>query len=65
VLRSIVRGSIAPDLPGDAVVFVVVVLALIFGALYGSAAESRRGELADKVQEHDDPSPDRGEHNEV
>jgi|GEM_PF-1025079 len=65
VLRSIVRGSAAPDLPGDAVVLVVVALALIFGARYGSAAERRRSELADKVQEHDDPSAERGERHEV
>ena len=65
VLRSIVRGSAAPDLPGDAVVLVVVALALIFGARYGSAAERRRSELADEMQEHDDPAAERRERHEV
>jgi hypothetical protein len=50
-----VRGSAAPDLPGDAIVLGLVVLAITAGALLGTTAERRHGKLERHMNREDDP----------
>jgi hypothetical protein len=64
-LRSVIRGVATPDLPGDAVVLVLVVVALLAGARYGSAAQRRREELPGEVQDSDRGAGKNREHHEV
>ena len=54
VIRSLLRGSISPDLPGDAVVLASLVIVLVLAGRYGSAAHRRDDELADEVHRPDD-----------
>ena len=64
-VRSLIRGSATPDLPGDALVLALVVLALVAGRLYGSAAHRRSDDLPEQM--HDDGGSGGGErkHDEV
>ena len=64
-VRSLVRGTAAPDLPGDAVVLALVVLALVAGRLYGSAAHGRRDDLPEQVHDDRDSGSAQREHDEV
>jgi hypothetical protein len=52
-IRSLVRGSVAPDLLGDAVVFGALALGLVLAAFYGSAAQRRRDELPGEMHGED------------
>lgn len=63
--RSALRGSLRPDLPQDAVVLAVLLVALGFAARYGSAAQRRHDELESEVQAGDDASRDRRQSDEV
>lgn len=52
--RSVMRGSLAPDLPADAIVFGALLAVLAASAFVGTAAQRRRDELADEMKERDD-----------
>lgn len=43
VVRSAVRGTVAPDLPADAIVFGALVLLLVLAASAGTAARRSDG----------------------
>ncbi len=64
-LRSLIRGSLAPDMPGDAVVFGLVAVALLLGARYGSAAQRRRDELSAQMDDRHAGAGEDREHDEV
>ena len=65
-VRSLVRGTASPDLPGDAVVIALVALALLLGWRYGSAAAERGGDhLPDQVDERDESSRKSGKDDQV
>jgi hypothetical protein len=64
-VRSVFRGSASPDLPGDAVVFAALVIALGLAARYGSAAVRRRDDLNAQVDDHDDSEGRKGKHDQV
>ena len=56
--RSLVRGSFAPDLPGDALVYALLALVIAAVAIGRTrAARYDDDQLAEKVQ-HGDRSPD-------
>lgn len=52
-LRSVLRGTAAPDVPGDLIVFGVWLAVLALAALFGSAAQRRRDDLAAEMHQHD------------
>ena len=52
-VRSIVRGSLQPDLPMDAIVLGAWLLVLLVAALYGSAAQRRHDDLDAETGETD------------
>lgn len=58
-IRSLIRGSLRPDLPSDAIVFGVLVLALVLGTTYRRATKPGSDELTDEVDAPDD-TEDRG-----
>ena len=47
--RSMMRGDASLDLPGDAVVIVLVAAALLFGWRFGSTAQRRGDQLSGQV----------------
>lgn len=49
-VRSLLRGSIAPDMPGDAVVLVSLGIVLALAARYRSAAQRGDEDLSDEMQ---------------
>ena len=59
-LRSAVRGTLAPDLPDDLVVLVVLVFVLLLAARHRTATHGRRNELADEMRDGDDAEGERG-----
>lgn len=65
LLRSALRASLRPDLPEDAVVLVVLVVALAFATRYGSAAQHRKSDLEREVGGGDSRESQRGENDEV
>lgn len=57
-LRSLLRGSLRPDMPGDAVVLGALAFALALAALYRApSSQSPDDDLSEDVQGHD---PDEG-----
>lgn len=64
-VRSVLRGSARPDLPGDAIVLGALLIALGLAASFGSAAQRRRDKLPDQVKERDYGEGSSGEHDEV
>ena len=53
-VRSAVRGSAAPDLPDDAIVFGALLCVLALGAFAGTSAQRRRDILADQMHDRDE-----------
>jgi len=54
LLRSALRGSAAPDLPRDAIVFGILFGVLLLGRIVRAATDERGGELDLEVHdEHD------------
>lgn len=53
-IRSLARGSIAPDLPADAVVLASLAVVLVLASRYASAAHHGGGDLPGQVDEGDD-----------
>lgn len=54
-IRSMVRGSLTPDLPEDAVVAAILVALLALAALRRRTAHERGDELSAEVHGGDDP----------
>lgn len=52
-VRSLIRGSAAPDLPADAVVFGALAAVLLLAAFAGSAAQERHDQLPGQMHEDD------------
>lgn len=48
-VRSLLRGSIAPDMPGDAVVLASLSIVLALAARYRSAAQRSDNDLSDQM----------------
>lgn len=53
-IRGLLRGSMAPDLPGDAVMLASLAIVLVLASRHGSAAQRRDCELTDDVKDSDD-----------
>lgn len=53
-IRSIARGTLAPDLPGDAVVMASLTIVLLLAARYGAAAQRSNQDLPGEVHDSDD-----------
>jgi len=53
-IRSMVRGSIAPDLPGDAVMLASLAIVLALASRYGSAAQRTDRDLPEEMHSSDD-----------
>lgn len=49
-IRSLLRGSMAPDLPGDAMMLASLVIVLVLASRYGSTAKRSNDDLPDEVQ---------------
>ena len=60
-VRSIVRGSLQPDLPMDAIVLGAWLLVLLVAALYGGAAQRRHDDLDAETGETDTDEGHRGQ----
>jgi len=60
-VRSIVRGSLQPDLPMDAIVLGAWLLVLLVAALYGGAAQRRHDNLDAETGETDTDEGHRGQ----
>ncbi|MDO8848556.1 MAG: hypothetical protein Q7W51_09250 [Coriobacteriia bacterium] len=48
-VRSLVRGSVSPDLPADALAFGALALVLGLAALYRASTHDSRDELTEQV----------------
>lgn len=53
-IRGLLRGSMAPDLPGDAVMLASLAIVLVLASRHGSAAQRRDSELTEEVHRPDD-----------
>ncbi|MHB1323397.1 MAG: hypothetical protein ACYCXZ_03510 [Coriobacteriia bacterium] len=63
--RALLRGTLRPDLPQDAIVFGVLAVVLVLYATMGSAAKGRRGEAYRELDHRDHDKRDPGQHNQV
>jgi hypothetical protein len=52
-VRAMIRGTAAPDLPADAIVFGALAAVLLLAAFAGSAAQERRDQLSGQMHEGD------------
>lgn len=52
-VRSLIRGSMTPDLPGDAIVLGALLGVIVLSALAGTAAQERRDDLTGQVDDRD------------
>jgi hypothetical protein len=64
-VRSVLRGSARPDLPGDAIVLGALIIGLALAARYGSTAQRRRDKLSEQVNERDGDERGSGQSDEV
>ncbi|MDY0340720.1 MAG: hypothetical protein RBS17_05875 [Coriobacteriia bacterium] len=64
-VRSIVRSSVVPDLPQDAIVFGALLGLLTLSTLAGTTAQHRRNVLPEQMYEHDERSDTERKNDEV
>lgn len=65
IVRSLIRGSMRPDMPQDAIVLGALVIVLVVAARYGSAAQGRYGDLDNEARERNDEEGDGGQDEDI
>jgi len=65
LLRAVAWGTLAPQLPQDAIVFGALAIVLVLAATMGTTAYRRRSDSDNELKQHDDHEGDPREHDEV